>query len=243
MNGKSTKNGPRKKVPGKKGPGRPSRAAQSGAGRSASGDAPDNTREKLLRTARAEFVAHGFRGSAIRRIADNAGVTPAMIHYHFGDKQGLYLAVMENAARPLLAGLAALREKAGHEPHTLEQVFGLYARTISAHPEMPVLMLRDVLSEQAPMREAFIENFATRGSALLRQMIDAAKARGEVRKDVSTEMAMTTLLSLAVFPFLARPVLEAVLQKPLDADTVNELILHNTAVIRGGLLELHGDRS
>lgn len=205
-------------------------------------NADGDSREKLLAAARDEFVAHGFRGAAIRRIADAAGVTAAMIHYHFGGKQGLYLAVMENAARPLLSGLAALREKADHEPHTLEQVFALYARTISAHPEMPVLMLRDVLSDDAPMREAFIENFATRGSSLLRQMIDAAKTRSEVRADVSTEMAMITLISLAVFPFLARPVLEAVLARPLDEKTVEELIAHNSAVIRGGLLDLRGDQ-
>lgn len=228
------------KQPDKKGPGRPSqkhRNRPSGQ----TGSAPEDTRDKLLAAARDEFVAHGFRGAAIRRIASQAGVTAAVVHYYFGDKQGLYLAVMENAARPLLAGLAALSEKAGHEPHTLEQVFSLYARTISAHPEMPVLMLRDVLSEEAPMREAFIENFATRGSALLRQMIDAAKERGEVRKDVSTEMAMTTLLSLAVFPFLAKPVLEAVMNRPLDAEAIEELISHNTAVLRGGLLNLQGN--
>ena len=228
------------KKPEKKGPGRPSQKS-SARSEDAPGSAQEDTRNRLLDAAREEFVAHGFRGAAIRRIASQAGVTAAVVHYYFGDKQGLYLAVMENAARPLLAGLAVLSERAGHEPHTLEQVFSLYARTISEHPEMPVLMLRDVLSEEAPMRAAFIENFATRGSALLRHMIDTAKERGEVREDVSTEMAMTTLLSLAVFPFLARPVLEAVMHRPLDAKAIDELISHNSAVLRGGLLKLHGN--
>src|SRR5678815_6090761 len=52
-------------------------------------------RESLLEAARRLFLARGFAAVSIREIAAEAGATAAMIHYYFGDKLGLYRAMLE----------------------------------------------------------------------------------------------------------------------------------------------------
>ena len=50
-----------------------------------------DTRTKLLQTAARLFARKGYNGVSVRQIVKAAGVNISAIHYHFGDKQGLYL--------------------------------------------------------------------------------------------------------------------------------------------------------
>lgn len=51
-----------------------------------------DTREKLLKTAAQLFARDGYAATSVRDIVRRAGVNIAAVHYHFGDKRGLYLA-------------------------------------------------------------------------------------------------------------------------------------------------------
>lgn len=53
----------------------------------------DRTRAALLDAALEEFAAKGYAGARVRDIAARAGVSKDLIAYHFGGKDGLYLAV------------------------------------------------------------------------------------------------------------------------------------------------------
>jgi AcrR family transcriptional regulator len=55
----------------------------------------DRTRAALLDAALEEFAAKGFAGARVRDIAERAGVSKDLIAYHFGGKDGLYLAVQQ----------------------------------------------------------------------------------------------------------------------------------------------------
>jgi TetR/AcrR family transcriptional regulator len=55
----------------------------------------DRTRAALLDAALEEFAAKGFAGARVRDIAQRAGVSKDLVAYHFGGKDGLYLAVQQ----------------------------------------------------------------------------------------------------------------------------------------------------
>ena len=52
------------------------------------------TKLKLLSRAAEIFLERGYKETTIRMIADSAGVNSALINYHFGDKETLYLQVV-----------------------------------------------------------------------------------------------------------------------------------------------------
>ncbi|MDI1347039.1 MAG: TetR/AcrR family transcriptional regulator [Pseudolabrys sp.] len=57
---------------------------------------PERTRAAILRAATAEITAKGLTGARVDAIAERAGVNKRMLYHYFGDKQGLYLAVLEH---------------------------------------------------------------------------------------------------------------------------------------------------
>jgi AcrR family transcriptional regulator len=62
------------------------------------GDPPATARtpERLLDTAERLFVLHGYDRVTARMINAEAGCNPAAIHYHFGSKEGLVVALLED---------------------------------------------------------------------------------------------------------------------------------------------------
>ncbi len=58
---------------------------------------PERTRRDILAVARAEFAEHGLSGARVDAIAAKTRTTKRMIYYYFGSKDGLYLAVLEQA--------------------------------------------------------------------------------------------------------------------------------------------------
>ena len=57
---------------------------------------PERTRRAILDAAKAEFCLHGLTGARIERITRRSRSNARMIYHYFGNKEGLYLAVLES---------------------------------------------------------------------------------------------------------------------------------------------------
>ena len=68
------------------------------------------TRDAILDSARQNFGDNGYDSTSIRRVAQDAGVDPALVHHYFGTKEQLFVAAMElplnpaDMIRPILQG-------------------------------------------------------------------------------------------------------------------------------------------
>jgi AcrR family transcriptional regulator len=58
----------------------------------------EDTRKRLLHAAIRVFTEHGYEDGSVRAICARARVNVAMVRYHFGDKRGLYNAVIQHVA-------------------------------------------------------------------------------------------------------------------------------------------------
>jgi AcrR family transcriptional regulator len=62
---------------------------------------PEGMRLRILEAAKQEFAAHGLAGARVDRIAAAAGANKRMLYYHVGNKEDLYLTVLEGAYKKI----------------------------------------------------------------------------------------------------------------------------------------------
>ena len=70
----------------------------------------------ILKGAMKEFLAHGYAATSMDKIAKAAGVSKATLYSHFGDKEGLFNAVMQDLAKDKFQTVMGLQQ-----PQSLEQ--------------------------------------------------------------------------------------------------------------------------
>jgi AcrR family transcriptional regulator len=74
----------------------------------------DERRQGIIRAAMEVFAKNGFGGSTTREIAENAGISEAMIYSHFRNKEDLYSAIIDEKlqeSEPLYYPLDAIRNR------------------------------------------------------------------------------------------------------------------------------------
>jgi TetR/AcrR family transcriptional regulator, regulator of cefoperazone and chloramphenicol sensitivity len=75
-------------------------------------DRGERARTRLLGEASRIFSEKGYAKASTREICEAAGLNPAAIHYHFGDKDGLYRAVLTGPIAGMASMIAGFDESA-----------------------------------------------------------------------------------------------------------------------------------
>jgi AcrR family transcriptional regulator len=213
----------------KRAPGRPA------GGRS---EEPSAQRAQLLDAAIACFVRKGIAATSLRDIAQEAQVTPSLLHYYFGDKAQLQTALAEERLLPLIAQLRAPLEQAGDDIAAL--IAGFVAgvgRIAAAHPWLPALWVREVLCEGGALREFLFERIGPAIPLMMARRFAAAQARGELNEDLDPRLLMVSLVGLTLFPIAGAPIWRRLFADDpttasLDFDTLRR---HTLALLDRGL--------
>ena len=212
-------------------PAKPRRAA----GRPARTTRDDrDLRAHLLDVALARFARDGIGATPLRAIAVDAGVTPAMLHYYFGDKAQLKQAVIDERLFPALASVRERLAQAGDSPAMLVETFvrGV-GEVVANHPWLPPLWVREVLCEGGELREVLFHQLLPNVPKLLAQRFAAAKASGALNAGLDPRLLVVSLVGLTLFPAAGAPIWRRV----FDADDLGPeaLIKHTLALLEGGL--------
>lgn len=73
----------------------------------------EETIARLLSTAQQEFGGVGYAAASVERIAERSGLTKGAVYYHFGNKEGLFEAVLRSSQRTLVQRIEQEAEAAG----------------------------------------------------------------------------------------------------------------------------------
>ena len=169
---------------------------------------PD-TREAVLAAARELFAERGYERTSIRGVASMAGVDPALVHRHFGTKEGLLAEAVTLPIEPevVFGGLGADPDRLGHE--IASRVITVWD-TQPAVRERMLAMLRSGISHEgaaALMRDLL-------GRTLLRALGDVAAPDS---RELRTSLVGTQLGGLMLGRY--------VLQVPGVADAAPEQLI------------------
>lgn len=214
-------------TPRSRGPGRPRLAQGRGA------DRPD-PRGALLDAAVTLFARQGIGATSLQAVAREAGVTPAMLHYYFGNREQLLDVVVSERLLPLLARILQQVAATGlADPRSLVRALvPVVMATVTEHPWLPPLWVREILTDGGLLRERMLVH-AKQIAPLLRDRFAAAQAQGQVNRDLDPRLLLVSIIGLTLFPFAAAPIWRQL----FDAGdvTTDTLVNHTLALLERGV--------
>ena len=196
-------------------------------------DAPDQ-RAVALDAALACFVRQGIAATSLRDIAREAGVTPALLHYYFGDRQQLLDAVVSERVMPAFLSVRERLAQAGDDVGEIVAAFVCgVTDAIARHPWWPQLWVREVLCEGGALRDLLVQRIAPDIARLLAGRFAAAQAAGRLNADLDPRLLLPTLVGLTMFPAAGAPIWRQV----FDADDLglDDVRGHALALLDRGL--------
>ncbi|WP_437662973.1 TetR/AcrR family transcriptional regulator [Sorangium sp. So ce1182] len=155
-------------------------------------EAKKETRRALLDAAAEEFARHGPQGARVQAIVGRAGVNERMIYHHFGSKDGLYRAVLEEQWSGLMAAWRpTLEESATLEPREgLWRSFTAFFRLLLANPRIMPLALHEAMSGWRSAPPATLARLPSQ----LRDLYERGQRGGVFRSDCDFELLYCTVL-------------------------------------------------
>jgi TetR/AcrR family transcriptional regulator len=167
----------------------------------------DITREMLLRAATTAFAEHGFAGARVDDIAARAGVNKALIYAYYGDKEGLYRAVLSSRLAAPIPSLALGAEADARK--ALEDLVRRHFRLLLEDRAFARLLAWDLLSTGARGPDALVES-AGPALDLVGELVRRTCAIGALRPSVDPDLFRTAVVALALGYSLQHPAMEAV---------------------------------
>jgi AcrR family transcriptional regulator len=162
-------------------------------------------KSRILEAAISVFAETGLAASPIKEISRRAGVTPALVYYHFHDRRRLTEETLERFMVPLLRSFW-LAADLGLPP--MDMLMELLGRVLRAAREVPWflgLWSRELANEGGSLRTFMAPRLDRRLMGLFRESVLAGQRDGTINPDLAPELLYVSLISIACNSVLCRP--------------------------------------
>ena len=189
----------------------------------------ERTRSALLKSGLKEFSQNGFLGTRMEKVAKGAKCNIRMLYHYFGDKKGLYVAVLEAAYADLRQEEARIQIDLDRP---LEGMLELAKFTFLYFQNNP--LFEGLLRAENMMQGKFVSKLRPvpeGGFALkktLRDLIESGQAKGLFRPDIDPVHIYVTMTALSRFHLANAHTMSAVLETDLRGKAWREQRLQHT---------------
>jgi AcrR family transcriptional regulator len=192
-------------------------------------------RQLLIEHARDLFVVQPYDKVSTRLVAERAGVNIAMIRYYFGNKAGLFEAMLRETLRPMQQQMQKLIDESNHD--NFLDLMRTYYKEMAKVPKFPRLVTQVMNMppsevQRELLEKVFVDIAKPAQDVIFEKLID----HGVLRKDMDPKLCRISYISLMVFPFIAPPPLLALHGIELNEDFLNRLIEHNIQLMSEGFV-------
>jgi AcrR family transcriptional regulator len=158
------------------------------------------TRERILRAAVNEFAAKGFSGGRIDTICAAARVNIRMIYHHFGDKEGLYIAALEETLSGLRSEELKLDFDSVPPMEAMLQLFEFTYEHFAAHPRLISLLSgENLLKAKYLKRSKRTPAISSPVIRPLEKIVERGEAIGCFRKGLDPLQLYVLIVSVSYF--------------------------------------------
>ncbi len=172
----------------------------------------DNSAEaKILIAARKVFTTHGMAGARMQDIADEAGINKALLHYYFRDKEKLFEVIFMEEAKKFFPKINSIFEAELPLFEKIERFCDEYINQMIQHPYLPWFIMNELNRDPEKfLNTTWVKANLPKPIRLVEQVEQEIK-KGTIRRIHPVHLVMN-LLSMTVFPFIARPMLQKTLR-------------------------------
>lgn len=173
------------------------------------GQSPTET--KIFDAARKVFQSKGFEGARMQEIADVASINKSMLHYYFRSKDKLFEKVYQLSILKMIPQIAALLNEDIPLDQKIRGFASRYLEIVRANPDIPLFIIHELNKNPGRLKK-FMLNEMKKNVQPFFDQIKAEHAKGNTH-DLPPEQLIINLFALMVFPFIARPILQVMLEK------------------------------
>jgi TetR/AcrR family transcriptional regulator len=188
-----------------------------------------STEQKILEAAKQVFMEKGIDGARMQDIADKAGINKALLHYYFRSKEKLFEMIFMEEARKFLPKVTSIMISELTLFEKVEKFVGEYIDTLLQNPLLPIFILNEI--NRNP-KDAIKKIFGNQRPPIdkVDELIAKLVKKGEIKPIKGYEL-MVNMVSLCIFPFLARPMVQWV-TKTTDDEFVKLMEMRKKTVVK-----------
>lgn len=175
------------------------------------------TEEKIFMAATEVFAEKGMTGARMQDIADRAGINKSLLHYYYRSKEKLFKAVFDKLAEAMFRKFSSILSKEIPFEEKIAYFFSEHISFLQKNPNLPLFIITEVARDPELLNK-FISSVDIRA---IGKTIEPDLNPGVAETEIAH--LMVTVVSMSVFPVLARPIVEAILARQgIDYDTFLE---------------------
>lgn len=199
---------------------------------------PEATRAAILSAATDEFAAYGLGGARVDRIAERAGINKRMLYYYFGQKEELFLAVLEQAYEKIRGEEQKLNLT---QVEPIEAIRRLIAFTWDYYLENPsflnLLNSENLHRARHLKRSSKVRSLHSPFVATIAEVLDRGVRTGLFRAGVDPIQLYITIAGISYFYLGNAHTLSTIFDRDLLAPKAKlERLSHMTDVVLGYLV-------
>ena len=198
---------------------------------------PARNQGRILRAAVAEFARYGLGGARVDRIAARAGANKRMLYYYYGNKDELFLAVLEDSYARIRNAERALHLTDLDPQEAMRRLVAFTWNYYLEHPEFLTLLNSENLHRARHIRRS--RNIVAMHSpfaAMIKQVLERGARAGEFRRGVDPVQLYISIAGLGYFYLSNRHTLSAIFERDLLAPKSKaERLKHMTELVLGYL--------
>ena len=210
------------------------KTSQSAAKKAARTNDPARTMADILAVATHEFAEKGLAGARIDHIAQAMRTSKRMIYYYFNSKEGLYVAVLEDAYRHIREAEAALQLDDLRPEDALRKLVGFTVDYQLAHPEFTrLVMTENIHRGEFLAGSRVIQQLNLPAIGAVDRIYERGRKTGVFRAGLDAVDLHMSISALAVFNVANKHTFALIFKRELDTtaaivarrDSVIEMIL------------------
>lgn len=162
--------------------------------------ARDSTRNKILKAATRIFARYGYDGGSVEKISKSAKSVDRMIYYYFGNKEGLFIEVLENAYRRMNDAELKLKLNNSQPVEGLNEVIGFVLSYYRKNSEFITLLnLENLQRGKHIAKSQRAREYSSPAIATVGKLLQNGIAQGLFRTDVSPRNIYMLIMATAYF--------------------------------------------